>query len=250
MATGKDLTEVSTFTAAVHVPKTGEDVSAATLEVPLQALTNRTRILKNRADAVDVVTGVHTDEIADLIAADVAFAASAAANSAADAAMTTRTNILRGASPRLFQFNCSDGANPAMWDFQVHMGEWTQVAVATPVCPLIVNIVGIPKGSVISEIRVTLKATAHGSLIPTSLPSFQFTKCNTTTGGSMIANASDVGPVASYDTTHQIIMPSLNETIDDTANSYSVRLFGEGGANALDGALRVFGVHVYFTPIA
>jgi len=211
-------TDPGSFVAPVPVPVPGTRVTAGDVIATAQSLANQTKHLDNRITATD-------------------------------AAQQSTLDVLRGASPRLFQFNCPDGANPTMWDFQTHMGEWTQVTVAAPVCPLVVNIVGIPKGSVISEIRVTLKATGHGVSIPASLPSFQFTKCSTSTGGSMIATASDIGPVGLYDTTHQIIMSSLSETIDDTAYSYSLRLYGEGGANALAGAVRVFGVHVYFTAI-
>lgn len=54
MATGKNLTDVSVFSAVVHVPLATEDVDAGTVEIPFQALANRTKY------AYDVVTdGLH-----------------------------------------------------------------------------------------------------------------------------------------------------------------------------------------------
>lgn len=52
MATGEDIVEVGTYTAAVHVPKAGELVSAATLKAPLQALANRTKQMHNPVEVL------------------------------------------------------------------------------------------------------------------------------------------------------------------------------------------------------
>jgi hypothetical protein len=43
-----DLTEVSTFTAAVSVPDPGDNRTAASVVTPLQAVTNRTRLFRNQ----------------------------------------------------------------------------------------------------------------------------------------------------------------------------------------------------------
>jgi hypothetical protein len=47
-----DLVEVDEWTAAVTVPEDGDDYDAASVELPLQALTNRTVRLNSRVDAV------------------------------------------------------------------------------------------------------------------------------------------------------------------------------------------------------
>jgi hypothetical protein len=58
MATGEDIVEVQTYTAAVHVPKTGELVEASTLKIPLQALANRTNQIHNSVEVYRGAIGV------------------------------------------------------------------------------------------------------------------------------------------------------------------------------------------------
>lgn len=52
-----DLVEVGTFTASVTVPDDGDDYLASTVEIPFQALTNRTRYLQ------DLLTGLGTADV-------------------------------------------------------------------------------------------------------------------------------------------------------------------------------------------
>lgn len=48
-----NLTDVDTFTDPVSVPAAGDNRTSASVETPFQALANRTRNLKNRADGID-----------------------------------------------------------------------------------------------------------------------------------------------------------------------------------------------------
>jgi hypothetical protein len=53
-----NLTDVDTFTSAVTVPDGGDARTAASVEVPFQALSNRSRNNKNRIDGIGVTSGL------------------------------------------------------------------------------------------------------------------------------------------------------------------------------------------------
>jgi hypothetical protein len=213
MATGKDLVDVATFSAVVHVPKSGEDVSAATVEVPFQSLANRTAYLHGETTR-----------------------------------LAAEGNAFRGSGGvRAFPFVASDASSSGQWDRDFTPGCWTQIDVSGINRSIIAHI-HLPKGTTITRIDVWISPSGH-SAAPAVLPSWYFYK-TTNAGPTLLTSKADTSTWPLYDSAHAISKNPVSILFNDEDGAYTLELNGEAGANALDNALVVYYIQMYITPIA
>lgn len=220
MATGKDLTEVSTFTAAIHVPKTNEPVSAATLEVPFQAVANRTQALKDSIINTDAVNAAQQATI-DTLRDDVGIKA--------------------------FAFVSADPSSAGQWDSTFNNGTWTQIAIGATNRALTCQI-DLPTGTEITRIDVWITGGAHGST-PAVMPAWYLYQVGNA-GGTLLTSKSDTSLIGTYVNPHAISKTGLSITIDNASYVYTLQCYGEAAASSAPNVLQVFLAEVYFTPIS
>lgn len=213
MTTGKDLVDVATFSAVVHVPKTGEDVSAATVEAPFQSLANRTAYLHGETTR-----------------------------------LAAEGNAFRGAGGlRAFPFVSSDPSSSGQWDRDYTPGCWTQISVSGINRSLIAHI-HLPKGTTITRIDVWISPSGHAAA-PAVMPSWYFYK-TTNAGPTLLTSQADTSAWPLYDTPHAISKNPVSIVVNDEVGAYTLELNGEASTNALAHGLVVYYIQMYITPIA
>lgn len=202
------LTEVAVNTASVVVPDPGQQVLANDIEVAAQALANRTKLL------LDPYSG-------------------------------NRRRFV--AAPPVF--------NSAFWEHSS-----TGLEAGNPLCSLagsagpsvdkrkVVYLLDVPQGSTLTHVQLWLKAAPlHGGVVqfPVGIRfEKQAIETGVVTAGAVVSDPSGLGTYESY---HWLDL-AVGEVIDCDTYRYYARVSNEGGTNAIEPGLALYGLAQLYIP--
>jgi hypothetical protein len=198
------LTEVSTYTSSVTVPDPGDARTAASVEVGFQALSNRTRYIKDTLDLA--VEGWKPD-------ADIAVPLTML--------VATNFSFLLGQGPGANAAGCNQSTTSAsfMLPLPVRMGNGTLK---------------------LKSVSISYRpSNGHGAL-PASQPILQVFRQGYSAASALTqlgSNAQDnAANVVAYEALRTLTVSGLNHTLT-TSDSYYLSFIGESGANSQTGLL-------------
>jgi hypothetical protein len=195
-----NITDVSTFTAPIVTPASGDARTAASVAAPVQGLANRARWLVNQTRAGLTLSGIQIPL----------------------SAFVTDQETL---------------ANPDAWQYRVRfLVEHDKSANNKAVCEVGL---WLPSGVAITQVQALAHGNivgsgSHGTIASMTMPVLRFREMDTTGTVNFTDSQADTSAdAASYEVNHPITLAVPNRVIDPLLR-YMVIIDGEQGTNALN----------------